>query len=149
MKRFMSWRTSSQQELQPLDDVRAQRAATSLSVGLRWPPARHPRLPGRPTFQEAWERALQHILQQSRTPAQCMSQPPRLVASWSASRETAPHTHQVTSENGWATSSILELAAASDDVMNPGRRRRTIQSETHSSTTLARSVIHGAHSTPL
>ena len=38
MKRFLSSRSSSQQELQPLDDVRAERAAIALSVGLSWPP---------------------------------------------------------------------------------------------------------------
>ena len=34
MKRFLSSRSSSQQELQPVDDVRAERAAIALSVGL-------------------------------------------------------------------------------------------------------------------
>ena len=41
MKRFLSSRSSSQQELQPLDDVRAERAANALSVGLSWPPDRY------------------------------------------------------------------------------------------------------------
>ena len=58
MKRFTSPRSSS------LDDVRTERAAIALSVGLSWPPAKRQRSAGRSTFQEAWERAVhEHILQ--------------------------------------------------------------------------------------
>ena len=68
MKRFVASRSSSQQELQPHDDVWVERPAIALSVGLIWPPARHPRLPGR-TFQEAGKCALQqHILQHHELP---------------------------------------------------------------------------------
>ena len=64
MKRFMSSRSSSQQELQPVEDLRAERAAIALSVGLSWPPDRYTKTPrGRPTWQQLWERALQeHIM---------------------------------------------------------------------------------------
>ena len=55
---------SSQQELQTPDDVRTERVAIPLSVALSWPPLKRQRSAGRPTFQEAWERAVQqHILQ--------------------------------------------------------------------------------------
>ena len=61
MKRFMSSRSSSQQELQPVDDLRAERAAI---VGLSWPPDRYTKTRcGRPSWQQLWERALQdHIM---------------------------------------------------------------------------------------
>ena len=63
MKRFLSSRSSSQQELQPLDDVRAEWAAIALSVGLSWPPDRYTKTRGRPSWQQLWERVLQdHIL---------------------------------------------------------------------------------------
>ena len=46
-----------------LDDVRAKRAAIALSLGLSWPPDRHARSRGRPSWQQLLERALQeHIL---------------------------------------------------------------------------------------
>ena len=64
IKRFMSSRPSSQQELQTLDDVRTERVAVALSVGLSWPPVKRQRSAFRPSFQEAWELAVQqHILQ--------------------------------------------------------------------------------------
>ena len=69
MKRFLSSRSSSQQELQPLDDVRAERAAIALSVGLSWPTDRHAKSPGRPSWQQLWERALQdHTLRHHELP---------------------------------------------------------------------------------
>ena len=52
MKRFTSPRTSS------LDDVRTERAAIALSVGLSWPPVKRQRSAGRHTLEEAWERAV-------------------------------------------------------------------------------------------
>ena len=71
MKRFLSSRSSSQQELQPVDDVRAERAAIALSVGLSWPPDRYTKTRrGRPSWQQLWERALQeHIMKSPRPPA--------------------------------------------------------------------------------
>ena len=70
MKRLPSSRSSSQQELQPLDDVRAERAAIALSVGLSWPPDRHTKQTrGRPSWQQLWERALQdHIMNHHELP---------------------------------------------------------------------------------
>ena len=70
MKRFLSSRSSSQQELQPLDDVRAERAAIALSVGLSWPPDRYTKQTrGRPSRQQLWERALQdHIMNHHELP---------------------------------------------------------------------------------
>ena len=60
VKRFMSSRSSSQQELQPVEDLRAERAAVALPVGLSWPPDGYTKTPrGRPSWQQLWGRALQ------------------------------------------------------------------------------------------
>ena len=55
---------------QSLDDVRAERAAIALSVGLSWPPDRYTKqMRGRPSRQQLWERALQdHILEHHELP---------------------------------------------------------------------------------
>ena len=70
MKRFLSSRSSSQQELQHHEDVRAERAAIALSVGLSWPPDRYTKQTrGRPSRQQLWERALQeHIMNHHELP---------------------------------------------------------------------------------
>ena len=52
IKRFMSSHPSSQQELQTLDDVRTERVAIAVSVGLSWPPLKRQRSAGRPSFQQ-------------------------------------------------------------------------------------------------
>ena len=69
-KSFSSSRSSSQQELQPVEDLRAERAAIALSVGLSWPPDRYTKTPrGRPSRQQLWERALQdHIMNRHELP---------------------------------------------------------------------------------
>ena len=62
MDRFVSKRSSSSVDLDSasLDDVRAERAAIALSVGLSWPPDRYTKFPrDRPSRQQLWERALQ------------------------------------------------------------------------------------------
>ena len=63
---FVSKRSSSSQSLATSahDDMRAERAAIALSVGLIWPPDRYTKGPrGRPTWQQLWKRALQeHIM---------------------------------------------------------------------------------------
>ena len=55
-QRFVSKRASSLVDLasSSLDDVRAERA-TALSVGLSWPPVRHARSRGQPSWQHQWE----------------------------------------------------------------------------------------------
>ena len=70
MKRFLSSRSSSQQELQPVENLRAERAAIGLSVGLSWPPDRYTKTSrGRPSRQQLWERALQeHIMNRHELP---------------------------------------------------------------------------------
>ena len=70
MQRFLSSRSSSQQELQPVEDLRAERAAIALSVGLSWPPDRYTKTTrGRPSRQQLWERALQeHIMNHHELP---------------------------------------------------------------------------------
>ena len=65
MDRFVSKRSSSSLDLaaSALDDVRAERAAIALFVDLSWPPDRYTKMPGRPSWQQLWECALQqHIL---------------------------------------------------------------------------------------
>ena len=64
MQGFVSRRSSSSVDLDStsLDDVRTERAAIALSVGLSWPPVRRRRSRRRPSWQQHWERALQeHI----------------------------------------------------------------------------------------
>ena len=71
MQRFVSRRSSSSVDLDSssLDDLRAERAAVALSVGLSWPPHRRRRSAGRPSWQQLWERALQeHILHHHELP---------------------------------------------------------------------------------
>ena len=72
MDRFVSKRSSSSVDLDAssLDDVRAERAAIALSVGLSWPPDRYTKQTrGRPSRQQLWERALQdHILEHHELP---------------------------------------------------------------------------------
>ena len=77
---FVSKRSSSSQSLETsaLDDVRAERAAIALSVGLRWPPDRYTKQTrGRPNRQELWERALQdHIINNHELPqGMCLQRP--------------------------------------------------------------------------
>ena len=69
IQRFVSKRSSSSVDLAPssasssLDDVRAERAAIALSVGLSWPPVKRQRSAGRRSWQQLSERALhKHIL---------------------------------------------------------------------------------------
>ena len=72
MDRFVSRRSSSSVDLDASsrDDVRAERAAIALSVGLSWPPDRYAKARrGRRSRQELWERALQeHILEHHELP---------------------------------------------------------------------------------
>ena len=72
MDRFVSKRSSSSVDLDAssLDDVRAERAAIALSVGLSWPPDRYTKQTrGRPSRQQLWERALQdHLLEHHELP---------------------------------------------------------------------------------
>ena len=72
MDRFVSKRSSSSVDLDASsrDEVRAERAAIALSVGLSWPPHRYTKQTrGRPNRQQLWERALQdHILEHHELP---------------------------------------------------------------------------------
>ena len=72
MDRFVSKRSSSSVDLDASsrDDVRAERAAIALSVGLSWQPDRYTKARrGRRSRQEHWERALQeHILEHHELP---------------------------------------------------------------------------------
>ena len=144
MDRFVSKRSSSSLNLDSasLDDVRAERAAFALSVGLSWPRDRYTKTRGRPSWQQLWERALQeHILNHHELPHGVRLQRPpggtvafsmdhgpldMLVQIVHAGKTDAvlpehpwpERTHHVTSENGWATTTtILQLAASLDDVM--------------------------------
>ena len=71
MQRFVSRRPSSSVDLgsSSLDDVRTERAAIAMSVGLSWPPVKRRRSAGRRSWQQLWERALQkHILHHHEVP---------------------------------------------------------------------------------
>ena len=61
MQRFVSKRSSSSVDLDSssLDDVRPERAAIALSVGVSWPPDRRWPSRGRPGWQQLWGSALQ------------------------------------------------------------------------------------------
>ena len=93
MKRFLSSRSSSQQELQPVEDLRAERAAIALSVGLSWPPDRFTKTShGRPSRQQLWERALQdHIMNRHELPQGISLQRP---AWWRPEAIDRPLTHE-------------------------------------------------------
>ena len=65
MQRSVSMRSSSSVDLDysSLDDVRTERAAIALSVGLSSPPVRRRRSAGHPSWKQLWDGALQeHIL---------------------------------------------------------------------------------------
>ena len=81
MQRFVSKRSSSSVDLDSSsrDDVRTERAAIALSVGLSWPPRRRRRSAGRFSWQHLWERALQeHILNHHELPQGIRLQRPAL-----------------------------------------------------------------------
>ena len=79
MQRFVSKRSSSSVDLysSSLDDMRAERAAIALSVGLSWPLDRRRRSVRRPGWQQHWERALQkHIFHHQELPhGVCLQRP--------------------------------------------------------------------------
>ena len=83
MDRFVSKRSSSSVDLNSSsrDDVRAERAAIALSVGLSWPPDRYTKQTrSRPSWQQLLERALQdHILDHHELPHSVRWERP---ASW-------------------------------------------------------------------
>ena len=70
MWRFVNKRSSSSVDLDSssLDDVRAERAAMALSVGLSWPPVKRRRSAGRHSWWQHWERALQDTLHHHELP---------------------------------------------------------------------------------
>ena len=84
--------TASHPELQPLDDVRTERGAIALSVGLSWPPDRYTKQTrGRPSWQQLWERALQdHIMNHHELPHGIRLQRP----VWPAAHTRGARPHQ-------------------------------------------------------
>ena len=94
MDSFVSKRSSSSLILDSasLDDLRSERAAIALSVGLSWPLDRCTKTRGRPSWQQLWERALQeHILDHHELPHGVRLQ--RLVWWRSGEATDRPLTH--------------------------------------------------------
>ena len=109
------------------DDVRTERAAITQSVGLSWPPDRRWLSAGRLGWHQLWERAVEeHILHHHKLPhgvrlqrlgAFSMDRGPleMLVQIVHASTTDAilreqpwpEHIHHVTSENGWANTTMI------------------------------------------
>ena len=116
MHRFVSKRSSSSQNLAApaLDDVRGERAAIALSVGLSWPPERT-KMRGRPSWQQLWERALQErILNHHELPHGILLQRP----GWWRRGEAIywPLTHEEL-----ACISTPRAAPAAPAVLNPSK----------------------------
>ena len=132
MKRFLSSRSSSQQELQPLDDVRAERAAIALSVGLSWPPDRYTKTPrGRPNWQQLWERALQdHIMNHHELPLGIRLQRPVWWRPGEAIDRPLTHeelAHVKTPRAATVAPAIPAAALVEDEPSGSGSKRRKVQ----------------------
>ena len=134
MDRFVSKRSSSSLNLDAssLDDVRAERAAIALSVGLSWPPDRYTKQTrGRPSWQQLWERALRdHIMNHHELPHDVLLQRP----VWWRPREAIdrPLTHEElahTKTPRAATAAPATPAASlvEDELSGSGSKRRKVQ----------------------
>ena len=123
MKRFLSSRTSSQQEFQPVDDLRAERAAIALSVGLSWPPDRFTKTPrGRPSWQQLRERALQeHIMNHQELPQGIRLQRPVWWRRGEAIDRPLTHEELAHTKTPRAAAALVE-----DEPSGSGSKRRKI-----------------------
>ena len=128
MKRFLSSRSSSQQELQPVENLRAERAAIGLSVGLSWPPDRYTKTsrgrPSRPSRQQLWERALQeHIMNRHELPQGIRLQRP----AWWRPGEAIdrPITHEELAHIK-TPCAALSAAVVEDEPSGSGSKRRKV-----------------------
>ena len=135
MDRFVSKRSSSSVDLDAssLDDVRAERAAIALSVGLSWPPDRYTKQTrGRPSRQQLWERALQdHILEHHELPHGVRLQRP----VWWRPREAIdrPLTHEelAHTKTPRAAPATPPAAPVEDEPSGSASKRRKIHVDPH------------------
>ena len=128
--RLQTW--ASTPATSSLDDVRAERAAIALSVGLSWPPVRQQRFAGRP-WQRVWERGLQeHIFHHHEFPHGVRSQPP----DWRRPGETIalPLTQEeiadtITPCAALAAPATPAAALVEDEPSGSGSKRRRIHAD--------------------
>ena len=134
MDRFVSKRSSSSVDLDSasLDDVRAERAAIALSVGLSWPPDRYTKFPrGRPSRQQLWERALQeHIMNHHELPHGVRLQRPAWWRPGEAINRPLTHeeiAHVKTPRATEAAPASTAAALVEDEPSSSTAKRRKIQ----------------------
>ena len=131
MDRFVSKRSSSSVDLDAssLDDVRAERAAIALSVGLSWPPDRYTKQTrGRPSRQQLWERALQdHILEHHELPHGVRLQRPVWWRPGEAIDRTLTHEELVHIKTPRAAPATPAAALVEDEPSGSGSKRRKVQ----------------------
>ena len=134
MDRFVSKRSSSSVDLDSasLDDVRAERAAIALSVGLSWPPDRYTKFPrGRPSRQQLWERALQeHIMNHHELPRGVRLQRPAWWRPGEAISRPLTHeeiAHVKTPRATEAAPASTAAALVEDEPSSSTAKRRKVQ----------------------
>ena len=129
MDRFVSKRPSSSVDLDAssLDNVRTERAAIALSVGLSWPPVKRRRSVGRPSWQQLWERARQdHTLKHHELPHGVRLQ---RLAWWRPGEATdRPLTHEELAHTKTPRAAPATPAAAlvEDEPSGSGSKRRKV-----------------------
>ena len=121
-------RSSSSQSLATSahDDVRAERAAIALSVGLNWPPDRYTKgTRGRPTRQQLWERALQeHIIKHHELPQGTRLQRPAWWRPGEAIDRPLTYDERVHIETPCAAAPCAAAAAPVEDAPSCSRAKR-------------------------
>ena len=131
MDRFVSKRSSSSVDLDAssLDDVRAERAAIALSVGLSWPPDRYTKQTrGRPSRQQLWERALQdHILEHHELPHGVRLQRPAWWRPGEAIDRPLTHEELAHVKTPRAAPATPVAALVEDEPSSSGSKRRKVQ----------------------
>ena len=112
-----------------LDDVRAERAAIALSVGLSWPPDRYTKQTrGRPSRQQLWERALQdHILEHHELPHGVRLQRPVWWRPGEAIDRPLTHEEIAHTKTPRAAPATPAAALVEDEPSGSGSKRRKVQ----------------------
>ena len=112
-----------------LDDVRAERAAIALSVGLSWPPDRYTKQTrGRPSWQQLWERALQdHILNHHELPHGIRLQRPAWWRPGEAIDRPLTHEELAHIKTPRAAPATPAAALVEDEPSGSGSKRRKVQ----------------------
>ena len=129
MDRFVSKRSSSSLNLDAslLDDVRAERAAIALSVGLSWPPVTRRRSAGRPSWQQHCERALQdHILEHHELPHGVRLQRPAWWRPGEAIDRPLTHEELAHTKTPRAAPATPAAALVEDEPSGSGSKRRKV-----------------------